>query len=162
MNDENTKSTGGFALLANGSSSRWNIAIDESLDRDEWSMEVEGSQVYLVLQLDSLEVPRKALDFLESQFNPHRTRPAGRSATKEDTLALGQFGSTPVLLLKDNEGAPRVFLAVGAGSRSAFRVTLDVEDIKSLVEAFRQVVKDMSEETEVKTLPEKVRKLLRH
>jgi len=162
MNDENTKPTGGFALLANGSSSRWEIAIDESLDRDEWSMEIEGPQVYLVFQLDNLEVPRKALDFLESLFNPHRARPVGRSATKEETLTLGHFDSTPVLLVKDNEDSPRAFLAVGPRSRSAFRVMLDAEDIKSFVEALRQVFEDMSDVTEVKTLPEKARKLLRH
>src|SRR5205085_10299381 len=58
--------TNGLGLLANGSSRRWDVAVDESLDRDEWSFEIEGPQTYLVFQLQDLNVIPAALAFLRA------------------------------------------------------------------------------------------------
>jgi hypothetical protein len=48
----------------------------------------------------------------------------------------------------DNEDFPRCFLVVGSQARSTFRVSLHVEDIQSLIEAFEQVVADIPEGAE--------------
>src|SRR3954468_5639347 len=77
-------------LLANGSSRRWDVAGDESLDRDEWSLEMEGPQTYLVFRLQDLSVIPAALAFLRSGPRPSQV-PDGHSS--DSPLTLGRFGS---------------------------------------------------------------------
>ncbi len=66
MNIGHDQSTNGFGLLANGSSGPWNIAIDESLDGGEYTLEIDGPTVYLIFRLEDLAKPRQALRFLQS------------------------------------------------------------------------------------------------
>src|SRR5437660_8204925 len=97
------KSAGGYGLVANGSSPRWDVAIDEVLDREnEWSAEIEGPNVYLVLRLHDLRVISEAIRFLNLQ------QPGGGGA-----LPLGKFGAAAVSLEWDNEPPPRCFLVIG-------------------------------------------------
>jgi len=59
LNGKNSDSTERWGLLANGSSGRWDISVDESLDREEWSVEIDGPQTYLTFQLEDLNVVRQ-------------------------------------------------------------------------------------------------------
>src|SRR5205085_1352999 len=100
MNNETDKPAEGLGLLANGSSRRWDIAVDESLDRGDWSVEIDGPQVYLVFQLQDLNIISTALRFLLS--GPALTQAHGcRGSRDESSLTLGRFGSASVSLLWD-------------------------------------------------------------
>jgi hypothetical protein len=140
MNDKLDKPTGGLGLLANGSSALWDVAVDESLDQDQWFLELDGPETYLVFQLQALNVVPAAIRVLQSarQVSPIRSR----QSKKDDAnaLVLGRFGSASVSLLKDNEGVPRCFLVVGSKGRSVLRLSLEERDIKMLIEALSQVV----------------------
>src|SRR2546430_1299220 len=106
MNDNYDQSQDHWGLLATGSSRDWSVDVDEALDREEWSLEIEGPQTYLVFQLHDLPVISKALHFLQSgSFTKCRT--SGPDESEENTLDLGRFGSSSVSLLRDDEGFPR-------------------------------------------------------
>jgi hypothetical protein len=146
MNRKLDQPAEGSGLLASGSSRRWEVAVDESLDRDEWSVEIEGPQAYLVFQLRDLGTIPEALDFLRAgpQQGPVRgrhERPAG-----EHELNLGRFGSAPVSLVWDDEDFPRCFIIVSPNARSTLRLSLDSEDIQMLIEALDQTVKSLPQE----------------
>jgi hypothetical protein len=134
MNKKNEKVTERLGLLANGSSRRWDIAVDETGRRNEWLMEIEGPQTYLVFRLRELKVIAAALRFLQEADE-------GNGAA----LRLGRFGSASASLMWDNEDFPRCFLIIGPRARSTLRVSLEGEDIEMFIEALQQVVKDLPE-----------------
>jgi hypothetical protein len=130
----------GYGLVALGSSHGWDVAVDESLDReDEWNIEIEGPQVYIVFQLGDPGVLRRALEFLRCrrrgpvQAASHRDR-------GDDDLVLGRFGASSVSLIWDDEDFARCFLVVGPQARSTMRVSLYGEDIDQLIQALEQAV----------------------
>lgn len=139
MKPGNDRPAGGLGLLANGSSRRWDLAVDESPEGDEWSLEIDGPQTYLVFQLRELSVIPRALRFL--QAGPGSTRAKG--GPEEEALYLGRFGSASVSLHWDNESFPRCFLVIGPKARSTLRLSFEAEDIQMLSEALLQVVKDL-------------------
>jgi len=145
MDRKDEKPTGRVGLLANGSSGPWSIAVDESVDRDEWSIEIDGPQVYLVFQLAELTTPLKALQFLQLELTAERAREPRRRQVGEDALTLGHFGPASVSLVRDNEDFARCFLVIGPRARSTFRLSLDEEDIRRFTDALRQVVADIPE-----------------
>jgi hypothetical protein len=126
-------------LLGFGSSRCWELAVDEALDRDEWSLEIEGPQTYLVFQLQGLHILPAALDFLQSAY-PGKVY---RRHDDESSLTLGRFGSATVSLVWDNEDVPRCFIVVGPRARSTLRLTLDEEDIRMWIKALKQVVDEL-------------------
>jgi hypothetical protein len=131
MGQQAERSAGSYGLSANGTSPWWDVAIDESLDREgEWSAEIEGPNVYLVLRLRDLQVIAEAVRFLGSPD-------AG------GTLVLGKFGAASVSLEWDNEPPLRCFLVIGPRARSTMRLSLDGEDVRMLREALRQVEADL-------------------
>jgi hypothetical protein len=139
-----------LGLLANGTSARWDVSVDEYFDRAEWLLEIEGPQTYLVFQLRELSAVREALDFLRSA-PLHTSGNNGRaSSAAEGALILGRFGSASVSLVWDNENFPRCFLVIGPKARSTFRLSLDAEDIQMLAQALEQVVEDLSLSAEQK------------
>src|SRR5262245_65663041 len=97
--DQPTKT---FGLVANGSSGRWDVEVDEAPGGGEWVLEIDGPQAYLVFQLQNLSVIPEALRFLRSGLSQDSTenRPGGKT---EGTLALGRFGPAAVSLAWDNE-----------------------------------------------------------
>jgi hypothetical protein len=131
MNDDLNRRTSRLGLLASAAAHRWELAVDEALDRNDWSLEVEGPQIYLVFQLEDLRALPAALRFLESG-------PDG-----EGTLTLGRFGSASVSLLWDNEDFRRCFLVVGPKARSTLRVSLGAEDIDMVIQALRRLLKQI-------------------
>ena len=145
MNQKDEKPTGGVGLLANGSSGRWSIAVDEAVDRDEWSLEIDGPEVYLAFQLADLTIPLKALHFLEVEVQGQGAREVRGRQVGEDALTLGHFGAASVSLVRDNEDFARCFLVIGPRARSTLRLSLDEEDIRRFTDALRQVVADLPE-----------------
>jgi hypothetical protein len=135
MNTMPNQPMNGLGLLANGSSRRWDLAVEESLDGDQWFLELDGHQVYLVFQLHDLAVVGSMLRFLEA--DGHKG--------KEAALNLGRFGEAPVSLLRDNEDIKRFFLVLGPTAQTALRLSLDAEDIQALIEALRQVLAGLPE-----------------
>ncbi len=55
MNRETAESMENIGLLANGTSARWDIAVNECLDREEWSIEIESPDTYLAFRLHDFE-----------------------------------------------------------------------------------------------------------
>jgi hypothetical protein len=143
MNDKLVHSAEGFGLLANGTSRRWDIAVEEALDREEWSLELEGPQVYLVFQLQDLHVIPAALGFLQSGAKTSRPAAGSQGSRSEPELNLGKFGSASVSLAWDNEDVLRCFLIIGPRARATLRLTFEAEDVPMLIEALRQVVEDL-------------------
>lgn len=133
MKQKSNSSSEGMGLLANGSSCRWDLAVEESLDRVEWSLEIDGQQAYLVFQLRDLEVIPEAYRFLH----------AGPGSVRGGALHLGRFGSVSVSLLWDDEPVTRCFLVVGPKARATLRLSLEAEDVQMLCEALAQVMSDL-------------------
>jgi hypothetical protein len=133
------QSAKGYGLLASGSSRRWEVVVDESLDREnEWSVELDGPNAYLVFQLKDLRPLVQAVKFLERGCEPRKG-----GADPAETHPLGQFGSATVSLVWDNEDTPRCFLVIGPKSRSTMRLTLQADDIQALLQALREAVEDL-------------------
>jgi hypothetical protein len=132
---KNDKHEERHGLLAIGSSGRWCISVDESLDGDDWSLELDGPILYLIFQLDDLTIPAKALDFM-------RRRPSTDEAG-EDTLVLGRFGNATVSLIRDSESFPRYFFVVGPRARSTLRIGLAGEDLQSVIQALGEAVEEI-------------------
>ncbi len=130
-----------LGLVANGSSRKWYVAVDETLDGNEWTLEIDGPQVYLTFQLRDPKVVAEAKRFLQP---PPRSGRAGCGDAGE--LLLGQFDSTSVSLVWDNEGFSRCFLVIGPKAASTLRLSLEAEDIQMLIEALNQVMEDMPAE----------------
>jgi hypothetical protein len=146
MDRSSERSPNGFGLLANGSSGRWDVAVDESLDRaDEWSVQIEGPHVYLAFQPRDLGVVSEVIRFLDPP--PDGDSGAGRRVRsgQNEALTLGNFGAASVSLVWDNEDFPRCFVIVGPRAGATMRLSLLEEDVKMLLEAFRQVARDLPE-----------------
>jgi hypothetical protein len=136
MNNDVTKTTERFGLVANGSSERWYVAVDQSLERDAWLLEIDGRQVYLVFDLQHPDLLGEALKFLQ-------TSPQAGTCENRGEIVLGRFGSSPVSLVRDNEDLNSCFLIVGPTAGSVLRVSFDETDIGMLIDALGQVVEDL-------------------
>lgn len=129
-----------FGLLANGSTRCWDVAVEATVEGDEWCLEIDGPQTYLVFQLEELKVVEKALRYLELGPRSNRQK---RAREVETGFVLGRFGSATVTLFRDNETISRCFIIVGPKGRSTLRLTFEGADLEMLIEAMRQVVQDM-------------------
>ena len=132
-----------WGLLANGSSARWYLAVDECFDREEWALEIDGSQFYLLVQLRDLKVLAKALEYLRAGHQPRHRADGPERLAERPPLVLGRFGAATVSLLWDDEDVPRCFLLIEPKSRCTMRVSLDAADIQMWIEALRQVLKQL-------------------
>lgn len=131
-----------LALVANGSSSEWDVSLSEFLGHEGWALELDGPQTYLLFRIQDLEVLRTSLRLLQSGSQMKWTSKGPHGATKRD-VHLGWFGKAPVTLVWDNEDFARCFLIVGAKARSTLRLSLESKDIQMLTEALQQVVKGL-------------------
>jgi hypothetical protein len=135
----------GWGLLANGSSGRWDIAVDEALDREEWTLEIDGPQTYLRFQPVDLNVVQAALRFLESGAPLNQSPDPHDKGKSESALTIGRFGPASVSLRWDNEDLPRVFLVISAEANAILHMSLAGEDIAAFIAALRQVVEDIAQ-----------------
>lgn len=141
MPHKNNQPAGELGLVANGSSGKWDVAVDEALDGSAWFLELDGPQAYVVFQLRSPQVVSEAERFLQTCLaapSAGGRRDAGRE------LILGQFGSASVSFIGDDEDFPRCFLVVGPKAKSTLRLSLDGDDLRMLTEALNQVVEDLA------------------
>jgi hypothetical protein len=122
-------------LVANGSAGQWDIAVDESVDGKEWSLEINGARTYLTFAIPDLQTIKQALQFLEAG-----PRPGGKQET-----TIGRFDGVAVALVWDNESSPRCFLRIGPKARSTLFINLQDEDLPTFIDALRQVVSDLPE-----------------
>lgn len=143
MNREITESVDEMGLLANGTSARWHIAINDCLARDEWWIEIESSEIYLTFQLGELNVVRAALAFLRCDPWGLSITNGQQNVSNATALVLGRFGEASVSLLWDNEDFVRCFLMMGPHGQSTFRLSFYEEDVRMLIEALEQVVTDL-------------------
>src|SRR5947209_15534860 len=91
-----------LGLLANGSSGRWEVDVDETTKGpDRWFVQVEGPSVYFSFEIFSPEVISEALDFLGEHSSPKGAQ--ARLPAKNGSLVVGKHRRTPVILIRDDE-----------------------------------------------------------
>src|SRR4029077_15188688 len=99
MNDNHLQTVKEWGLLANGSSGRWYIDIDESDAGDEWNMQIDGTTTYLRCPLADLSVIPNLLAFLRAGLNAEQVH--GRRSN--DGFPLGELGSLSLSIIQDDE-----------------------------------------------------------
>jgi hypothetical protein len=135
--------TNSWALMANGSSGGWTVDVDESFDHEnEWSVQIQGPQVYLDFQPRDLKVMEEIADFLDTSLK--NTVYCRRFSEATHARLIGNFGAGTVTLSWDDEDSARCFIMVRSEARSLLNLTLHENDILSLIEAIRQVVPNLA------------------
>jgi len=131
-----------MGLLALGASSRWQIDIDEIINRDEYLMELNGPNLYFVFQLINLESVSRMAQYLREGV---RRKKAGQNSTDDpEVLTIGHFDSNEVCLIWDHEESIRCYLALQPDANSAMQFMFDESDIGDLLVALDQVLRDLS------------------
>lgn len=148
MSVESNGARGEVGLLANGTSPRWDVAVDESIGEGEYWADLEGPNVYLYCQLSRLSSVRRMLEFFKRRAAAAERGQAVRRGGEEDSLTLGKFAGAAVSLIGDDEDPWRCFLVVGARGKSSLRITFVQDDVTALIQALEQVVEDLPRESE--------------
>jgi hypothetical protein len=139
MNNNQAQTVKEWGLLANGSSGRWFIDVDESDAGDEWNMQIDGPTIYVRFPLPDLQVVPNLLAYLRAGLNAgHANDP--RSSTE---FPLTKLGSLSASITQDDEFTTRWFIIINGKSDAVVRLTLDAADVEMLVEALRQVIEDL-------------------
>lgn len=125
-----------WGLLACGSSGHWQIDVDESLDGDELSMQLNGPNAYLMFTIPNLDVIRKLLAYLQA------------TVREAEGLPLGNFGAAIVSIIRDDEFATRWFLRVDGDGGALLHVTLDDADVRMMTDALEQVMEQLPKPNE--------------
>jgi hypothetical protein len=144
MNRKLDPPTENVGLAAIGTSDRWVVSLDESLDCERWWLEIEGPGVYLHFQIHDPTVVSKALRYLQVGMAVDRTKDRKNEDTERE-LRLGHLGSAVVALQWDDEHGPRCFLIICSEGLSALRLSFGTEDIRRLCEARAEIVTEMPE-----------------
>ncbi len=129
-----------WGLLANGSSGRWSIDIDESDDGGAFNIQIDGPKAYLAFALRGLEVVPRLHAYLHAGLHPNGDN--GKQST--NGVTLGRLGSMSVSIIQDDEFAARWFIIVKGKADAVVRLTLDAADIEMLAKALQQVAEDLS------------------
>lgn len=138
------KSSKGFGLVANGSSGAWEVAIEQTIKGPErWFAEIEGPAVCLFFELADREIIEQILTFLANGSPRHNGRRRSRRENSEDSLTIGQFGRSPVSLVRDDEFPDRCFLVIGPTNKASVRVTLAGEHLQDFLAAIRETHEEM-------------------
>jgi hypothetical protein len=135
------KAVKGWGLLANGSSGRWSIDIDESDDGGTFNMQIDGPLAYLAFALRDLQVVPKLLAYLRGGLHPDQ----GNGKRSTTGVTLGRLGSMAVSIIQDDEFATRWFIIIKGKADAIVRLTLDAADAEMLVDALGQVMEDLPE-----------------
>jgi hypothetical protein len=139
LNRNRVRSDKKWGLLANGSSGRWSIDIDESQDGAAFNMQIDGPQAYLGFALRDLKVVAKLHSYLRAGLHPDQ----GDAQRMTHGVPLGRLGSMSVSIIQDDEFATRWFIIINGKADAVVRFTLDAGDVEMLVEALRQVIEDL-------------------
>ncbi len=130
-----------IGLLALGVSSRWQIDIDECINTGEYLMELDGPHFYFVFQLAGLDSISKMSRYLADGLQ--RKKSGQILDGDNEGITIGQYESSSVLLIWDDEESIRCFLVSGSDDKSAMRYTFDEADIGDLLSALNQVADDL-------------------
>jgi hypothetical protein len=123
----------GLGELATGSAGRWHVSVVESLDGEKLYLELDGPVAYLCLLLKDLPSVGQLRQFLAERASGEK-------------CVVGRFDDRAAWFVWDNEPeAARCFLVVGTLTETAFRLTLDGEDVRMLREALEQAADDLPE-----------------
>src|SRR5947209_3121360 len=121
-----------LALLANGSSGRWSVTLDELTEgAEEWFLQIEGPSLHLFCEVDDPRI----LDNLATVLNA--------STRKPDFLVLGRVNRIPLRLQWDTEDDQTLFFTVGPVTRPLVRCSIHGPDIRDLADATKQAVLDL-------------------
>jgi hypothetical protein len=111
--DKGTAESPALALLANGSSGRWSVTLDESTEgTDEWFLQIEGPSLHLFCEVDDPHV----LDNLATALNAPTKR--------RGPLVVGRVNRIPLRLQWDIEDEGTLFFTVGPASRPLVRCSI--------------------------------------
>ena len=123
--------------MANGSSGRWEIAVDEQTSgADRWFLQIEGPPVYFYFEIPSLEVIPKMIRFLA---------PATGSVDRNGLLPLSKDKRSEVTIVRDDEYHDRFFLVVGPMTNPIVRFVIAGSDVTNIALALRQVNDDIDD-----------------
>jgi hypothetical protein len=123
---------GALALLANGTSGRWSVTLDESTEgAEEWFLQIEGPSLYLYCDVDDPRI----LDSLAAVFTATVKKP-GR-------LVVGRINGLLLQLQWDIEDEKTIFFTVGLVSRPFVRCSIHGQDIQALANATQQAALDL-------------------
>jgi hypothetical protein len=129
------KSTGAYpalALLANGSSGRWSVTLDESTEGSEgWFLQIEGPSLLLSCEVADPDVLDNLATVLEGP------------TAKPDAFVIGRVDRIPLRLQFDGEHEPTILFTVGPPSRPLIRYSIHGADIQALADATRQAALDL-------------------
>lgn len=121
-----------LALLANGSSGRWSVTLDESTGGTEkWFLQVEGPSLHLCCEVDDPAILGRLANVLQA--------PSGNL----DVFKVGKLDRIPLLIQWDDEYDDTVSIMVGPDSRPLARYWIHGSDVRDLADATRQAALDM-------------------
>jgi hypothetical protein len=124
----------GVGLRANGSSGRWDVAIDvTTTGPDRWFLQIDGPSVSFYFEIPSLDVVGRMAHLLTSRDG-------------NGSLVVSKGKDVPVTLVKDDEYRDRFFLIVGPSASPTVRFTLSGSDAEMVADALRQVGEDIGDE----------------
>ncbi len=98
---------------------------------DRWFMEIDGSVLYLHFEIGSPQIIGEILGFLE--------RRGEHSKESGQSLEIGKFNGSPVLLLRSDENADQVTICFGNQGAATLRYLLQKDDLADFVESMRQL-----------------------
>ena len=121
-----------LALLANGSSGRWTVTLDESTKgAEEWILQIEGPSLHLCCEVDGPHCLHELATFLDgSKKNP-------------DAFVIGRVDRVPLRLLWDVEEERVLCVTVGPVTRPLVRCSLPAQEVQALAEATQQAALDL-------------------
>ena len=141
MKNDPSESDSSFGLVSCGSSGRWGVDLEESMDGTESLLALEGPNVYLVCSLRDRQVIGEALDYLRAVHKQTRA------------LMLGRFGSVSVSLCCDKEDHKQCFLIIGPVDACTVRLALSEEDTAMLAEALGKAYEHLPQAQQDRTRP---------
>ena len=121
-----------LALIANGSSGRWSVTLDETTeDTEEWFLQIEGPSLSLFCEVEDPEI----LHILAASLN--------EPIKKLDVLVIGRVNRIPLRLQWDVTDDTVLFFTVGPASRPLVRYSIHGRDIRDLADAIQQAALDL-------------------
>jgi hypothetical protein len=143
MNRRTKEASDSVGVLAFGSSSNWDVSVDEFHEDEGWLIEIDGRDFYVVFHAGDKTVVAQMIAFLRRGLECWHQKSWIPEQFKHETLVLGRFSSAKVSLFWDTEDFLRCVLLIGAKSHSAMRFSLYEKDIEGLVDALEQVSQEL-------------------
>lgn len=119
-----------LSLLANGSSGRWSVTLDETAEGAEaWFLQIEGPSLNVFCEVDDPSILRELARAL-------------RSPTRKQ-LVLGKVNRVPLRLQWDVQDDHMICFIAGTASRPLMRYSIQEPSIGQLAAAAEQAADDL-------------------